>query len=76
MSSLSPLSRRYFVTGRSIVTPEEIGRQKTSQIWSKTVIQPVNNIVKQIKIISKYFGYALVKSGISILYYLFMWDER
>ena len=59
MSSLSPLSRRYFVTGRSIVTPEEIGRQKTSQIWSKTVIQPVNNIVKQIKIISKYFGYAL-----------------
>ena len=59
MSSPSPLSRRYFVTGRSIVTPEEIGRQKTSQIWSKTVIQPVNNIVKQIKIISKYFGYAL-----------------
>ena len=72
MSSLSPLSRRYFVTSRSIVTPEEIGRQ----IWSKTVILPVNNIVKQIKIISKYFGYALVKSGISILYYLFMWDER
>ena len=52
MSSLSPLSRRYFVTGRSIVTPEEIGRQKTSLIWSKTVKQPVNNIVKQIKIIS------------------------
>ena len=72
MSSISPLSRRYFVTSRSIVTPEEIGRQ----IWSKTVIVPVNNIVKQIKIISKYFGYALVKSGISILYYLFMWDER
>ena len=72
MSSVSPLSRRYFVTSRSIVTPEEIGRQ----IWSKTVILPVNNIVKQIKIISKYFGYALVKSGISILYYLFMWDER
>ena len=72
MSSVSPLSRRYFVTSRSIVTPEEIGRQ----IWSKTVIPPVNNIVKQIKIISKYFGYALVKSGISILYYLFMWDER
>ena len=72
MSSVSPLSRRYFVTSRSIVTPEEIGRQ----IWSKTVIVPVNNIVKQIKIISKYFGYALVKSGISILYYLFMWDER
>ena len=72
MSSISPLSRRYFVTSRSIVTPEEIGRQ----IWSKTVILPVNNIVKQIKIISKYFGYALVKSGISILYYLFMWDER
>ena len=72
MSSISPLSRRYFVTSRSIVTPEKIGRQ----IWSKTVILPVNNIVKQIKIISKYFGYALVKSGISILYYLFMWDER
>ena len=72
MFSLSPLSRRYFVTIKSIVTLEEIGRQ----IWSKTVILPVNNIVKQIKIISKYFGYALVKLGISILYYLFMWDER
>ena len=72
MFSLSPLSRRYFVTIKGIVTLEEIGRQ----IWSKTVILPVNNIVKQIKIISKYFGYALVKLGISILYYLFMWDER
>ena len=72
MFSLSPLSRRYFVTIKSIVTLEEIGRQ----IWSKTVILPVNNIVKQIKIISKYFGYALVKLGISILHYLFMWDER